>query len=123
MPQRALKVCMYPGCNQLTREAYCAEHAKMKRQESERNTNREAKPLYNSVRWQRLRHSHLFRNPLCVECMKEKQLTAATVVDHMIPHKGNPELFFDPDNLQSLCKRHHDMKTVGEGSFGRPVKG
>jgi len=33
---------------------------------------------------------------------------AATVADHIRAHKGNPALFFDPANLQSLCKPHHD---------------
>jgi 5-methylcytosine-specific restriction endonuclease McrA len=33
---------------------------------------------------------------------------AGTVADHVIPHKGNRALFFDPRNLQTLCKEHHD---------------
>ena len=33
---------------------------------------------------------------------------AATVVDHIIPHKGDSDLFWDESNWQSLCKRCHD---------------
>jgi len=33
---------------------------------------------------------------------------AATVVDHRTPHDGDPTLFWDPANLQSLCQAHHD---------------
>jgi 5-methylcytosine-specific restriction protein A len=31
----------------------------------------------------------------------------ATIVDHVIPHKGDEKAFFEGE-LQSLCKRHHD---------------
>lgn len=45
----------------------------------------------------------------------------ATVVDHIIPHKGDYERFWDRSGWQSLCKRCHDQKTVHEdGGFGRP---
>ena len=33
---------------------------------------------------------------------------AASVVNHKKRHKGDPELFFDPDNLESVCKPCHD---------------
>jgi 5-methylcytosine-specific restriction endonuclease McrA len=33
---------------------------------------------------------------------------AATVVDHITPHKGDAALFWDPANWQPLCKRCHD---------------
>jgi hypothetical protein len=35
-------------------------------------------------------------------------VTAATVVDHIEGHQGDHERFWNPDNWQSLCKRHHD---------------
>lgn len=41
-------------------------------------------------------------------CKGEGFIRAATVADHVQEHKGDPILFWDPDNLQSLCKRHHD---------------
>lgn len=34
--------------------------------------------------------------------------TAATVVDHVIPHKGDLGLFWDLTNWQPLCKLCHD---------------
>ena len=30
------------------------------------------------------------------------------MVNHRTPHKGDRVLFFDPDNLESVCKPHHD---------------
>lgn len=64
--------------------------------------------LYNRKAWKELRLDHLAKEPLCVFCLKEGKLTPATVVDHIQAHKGDIRLFFDPDNLQSLCKLHHD---------------
>lgn len=36
------------------------------------------------------------------------QLVPASVADHIKPHRGDRGLFFDPANLQSLCKSCHD---------------
>jgi 5-methylcytosine-specific restriction endonuclease McrA len=46
--------------------------------------------------------------PLCRFCIEAEDVTSADVVDHIKAHKGDLDLFFDPDNLQSLCKSHHD---------------
>ena len=48
--------------------------------------------------------------------------TRATVVDHIRPHKGNRELFWDRTNWQSLCKQCHDRKTLTEDMGGRMSK-
>ena len=37
-----------------------------------------------------------------------------TVVDHIRPHRGDPVLFWDEKNWQSLCKSCHDKKTWNE---------
>ena len=41
-------------------------------------------------------------------CTAAGRVTMATVVDHIEPHKGDPELFWDEDNWQGLCKPCHD---------------
>lgn len=41
-------------------------------------------------------------------------VSAATVVDHIVPHKGNPELFWGAWNWQPLTKQLHDRKTATE---------
>lgn len=43
-------------------------------------------------------------------CLESEAVTPAEVVDHITPHKGDESLFFDPNNLQSLCKSHHDRE-------------
>lgn len=32
----------------------------------------------------------------------------SAIVDHMIPHRGDPALFWDPENLRSVSKEWHD---------------
>ncbi len=71
-------------------------------------------------RWQKARLVHLAEHPLCATHLERGETVAATVVDHIVPHKGDPELFWDPENHQSLCKPCHDAKTATEdGGFGR----
>jgi 5-methylcytosine-specific restriction protein A len=63
------------------------------------------------------RASVLKVNPLCKYCYREGKITAATVVDHNIPHRGDKVLFWDENNWQPLCKRCHDRKTRTEDQF------
>lgn len=66
------------------------------------------KHLYNTKRWYRMRWHQLSTHPLCCMCARLEKITAATVADHIKAHRGDETLFFDPDNLQSLCKPCHD---------------
>lgn len=80
--------------------------------------------LYNTARWQRLRRTHLASSPLCVMCLEENRVEAASVVDHIKPHKGDEVLFFDAGNLASLCKSHHDtvkQRIERSGKEIRPI--
>ncbi len=47
-------------------------------------------------------------DPLCVMCLAKGVTKAVEIVDHVVPHKGNRELFFSYANTQSLCKACHD---------------
>lgn len=77
---------------------------------------------YN-YRWQRYRAGYLRRHPLCAACFSRKRYTPATEVDHIVPHKGDFELFWDPNNHQGLCKSCHSKKTASEdGGFGNKGK-
>ncbi len=61
--------------------------------------------------WQKARLGYLRSHPLCVECAKDGRVTAASVVDHIVPHRGNQTLFWDSENWQALCAEHHNAKT------------
>ena len=60
-----------------------------------------------------LRDRQLDRCPFCESCRKSDPplIVPATDVDHIRPHRGNWELFVDPENLQSLCHSCHSVKT------------
>lgn len=60
------------------------------------------------ARWDKARAAYLRQHPLCVMCRRAGQLVAATVVDHIVPHRRDQRLFWDESNWQALCKRHHD---------------
>lgn len=72
-----------------------------------------------SYRWQQYRLRFLAANPLCIMCQKEGRITAATVVDHIKPHKGNHTLFWDPKNHQPLCTAHHNSDKQAQERSGR----
>ena len=65
-------------------------------------------------RWQTARKSYLEAHPLCVQCAKQGKYVRATVVDHIVPHRGDQKLFWDQNNWQPLCKSCHDKKTLTE---------
>jgi len=69
--------------------------------------------------WRRYRAAYLREHPLCIACLGEGRTTAADVVDHVVPHRGDDALFWAPSNHQPLCRPHHDTKTAREdGGFG-----
>lgn len=73
-------------------------------------------------RWRKASRLFLLEHPFCAHCEAEQVAAPAVVTDHVIPHKGDLGLFWNPDNWQPLCKLHHDRKTASEdGGFGRTV--
>ena len=68
--------------------------------------------LYNTSRWRALRRWFLSQpdNMFCRIHRDNNQWVIATIPDHIIPHKGNEELFWDVNNLQPLCKTCHDSR-------------
>lgn len=66
--------------------------------------------------WRKARDAFLYAHPLCRACETgmPARVTAATVVDHIVPHRGNQELFWHEANWQPLCARHHNAKTWAE---------
>lgn len=75
-------------------------------------------------RWQTVRRHFLRANPLCVMCAQQGRVEAASVVDHIRPHEGDPSKFWDAENMQALCKRCHDShKQRQERGTYRPAIG
>lgn len=84
-----------------------------RKRDLDRRRGSSAARLYDR-QWRKARAAHLAAHPLCVECLKSGDITPATVVDHVTPHRGDLVLFWDPHNRQSLCESHHNAKTARE---------
>ncbi len=78
----------------------------------------EYRKLYKTRQWRHLRAGILDRAAVCCRCLDRGIVVAATVVNHIRPHRGDLDLFFDRDNLQAVCKPCHDgpiQKAEGRG--------
>ena len=70
-----------------------------------------------TARWRKARANYLRRHPLCSMCKAREVTSAATVVDHIVPHKGDATLFWDEGNWQGLCATDHNAtKRVQEAT-------
>ena len=69
--------------------------------------------FYNSAQWSKLRKWYRQRNPVCVWCMEENTVNAKDkiIIDHIIELQDGGERL-DPNNLQTLCLKHHNQKTA-----------
>lgn len=63
-------------------------------------------------RWRKAAAGFLAEHPLCAECERQGKVAPAECVDHIVPHRGDMELFWDVDNWQGLCIPHHQQKTA-----------
>lgn len=117
MPTSAPHPCSAPACAELVPRGHsrCPKH---ERQADQRRGT--ASERGYGAAWQRARLPFLRANPLCRPCSKKTpaQVTAATVVDHVVDHKGDPVLFWAEGNWQPSCQPCHDARTDA-GDFGR----
>lgn len=109
--KRALRPCGEIGCNELTRSGYCEQHQKQYHRERDQYRESSSKRGYD-YQWQKYRRGFLRRHPLCVSCTARGRTVPATDVDHIKPHRGDKELFWNPSNHQALCKSCHSRKTA-----------
>lgn len=76
--------------------------------------------LYYTPRWRRERAQHLALEPLCRMCARAGRQTKAVLVDHIQPHRGDLTLFWDRNNLQSLCRLHGNSEKQRIENGGKP---
>ena len=63
--------------------------------------------LYAKSQWRLRARRQIARHPLCAFCLERGVVTAAEVADHIFPHGGDLEKFWNGE-LRSLCKVCHD---------------
>ncbi len=77
--------------------------------------------MYASRRWREYRLFFLRQHPLCADPFNRHggAIQAAGVVDHIQPHHGDYDLFWDMKNHRALCKSCNSYKAATfEGGFG-----
>ena len=81
--------------------------------------------LYSTKGWQQLRQFILARDGYrcsaigCgVALVDGRTSPSAAVVNHIKPHRGNLELFWDPSNLEAVCKNCHDSDIQSREKLG-----
>lgn len=123
MAKKALRPCRKPGCPELTRDGWCPKHKPEPRQQR-RRASAAYHGWYSKPIWtKRLRPDQLAREPFCRVCAAQGIRTRATTVDHVVPFRGDWDLFVSSANHQSLCKYHHDQKTAREQAEERRKAG
>jgi 5-methylcytosine-specific restriction protein A len=109
MPTAPLPMCRQPRCPNRVTSGFCAQH----------------KPArsYDRRRWRGVSKAFLAEYPLCgmrpnglapvmSKCYDQDRTTLAVAVDHVQPHKGDDELFWDLEaNGQSMCRVCHGRKS------------
>lgn len=84
-----------------------------RRTQERSRTSRNGTPTQRGydARWRRFRLHFLAQHPMCEApgCQYP-----ANEVDHVVPHRGDRVLFWDPTNLQALCQSCHSAKTARE---------
>jgi 5-methylcytosine-specific restriction protein A len=123
MATRSFRPCAHPGCQALVTRGRCDAH-----KGQGENYERERLSSYDrgyDARWRKARETFLRQHPLCEcpECLAGKlRAMPATVVDHIVPHKGDQRLFWDQSNWQAMAKRCHDRKTRSDEKERASVK-
>lgn len=116
MPTAPPRVCTFPGCGGAHTGPCPQRQQRNRRAEASRATSRRRGYV---TAWDKARLIFLASHRLCAVCEREGRLTPATVVDHIRPHQGNFDLFWNQANWQALCAHCHAVKTAAEdGAFG-----
>lgn len=75
--------------------------------------------FYSQRRWMRMRAEKLRQQPLCEQCLASGRVTPAEDVHHKTSFMTSDDpfvqhhLFYDFDNLMSLCKECHGSIHAG----------
>ena len=112
------KLCTAAGCRQVVEcdspddKPRCPKH-QHKKHMLEHQTDDNGRYIYHTSQWKRLRLQKLAQNPMCEHCEIEGRAVAAVMVDHVKEISDGGDAY-DIGNLQSLCYRHHAIKTGRE---------
>ena len=97
------------------------------REQAERDRQRELGKRRGSAasrgygyKWRKAADAWLIEHPWCVNRKEHTNLVAAYCVDHIVPRRLAPSLFWDRNNWQGLCRHCHErIKKPLEISYER----
>jgi 5-methylcytosine-specific restriction protein A len=98
-----MSVCLQPGCPTIVPRGRCPQHAL---EQEHQRPNLDIRRLYRTARWRRLKTTVLQETPFC-PCGR-----LGSELDHVVPHRGDLQLFWSKDNVQMLCTSCHSAKTA-----------
>ena len=81
--------------------------------EAVRQVNQPWRKWYSLKVWKAIRKRQLAIEPLCRRCRAKGEVIEATVVNHMVPHRGVWSTFVGGP-FESVCKRCHDSEVQRE---------
>lgn len=110
------KICKKSGCGRTCQSGkqYCYIHKELELQKKVftfRGKSKQYHSLYESSNWRKTSKEFLKKYPFCFICGAK-----ATIADHITPHRGSLELFYDETNLQPMCQSCHSRKTFKENN-------
>lgn len=116
MPFAPLRPCASPGCTQLVERGRCVQHARRTQLDERRGSARERG--YDH-RWERARQAFLDEGDhrLCAHCKARGLVAASSLVDHIVPHRGDEVLFWLVENWQPLDTTCHQTKGLRESGL------
>lgn len=140
MPTKPKTICNNPQCHRKTKGRYCEMCEEKGLGKKTYGFDSKLDPWYNKPIWKGnpnkplgerggLRERQLLQQPYCEVCLEEKGIyndvtsKGKGVADHIerfrdpsLTSAGQWELFTDMDNLQTLCKTHHNRKSAKEAN-------
>ena len=111
---RLLKCWDGKGGAKAAKKAIIAWHDRALETNHGRATELSADEFYASQRWRRVRYEALRRSKGHCECCGATSETTVLHVDHIRPRSKYPELSFDIENLQVLCRECNLGKGNGD---------
>lgn len=102
MPTKSKRIC--PQCGQIvTDRCSCQDRHR---------ANKDIRNWYKTAKWSLFRKYILAQRPLCEECLANGVTTGKSLeLHHKLKTAVRPDLFFDEQNIEVLCKQCHSVRT------------
>ena len=116
--------CGHPGCRALVPygQRRCPRHTTQAWRDDAAYRGTPAQRGIDD-KWRALRTAHFARDPWCTRCRAEGRQVPAAILHHVIEHRGNEALRLDPNNIEGLCRSHHQLEHARRGLPGYRAPG